>query len=128
MVLAGSSDGIRVTVASGGHQLPLRLGIDGNFDVIGETGTIIGMLDTPLFSDASVALLPGDVVVLYTDGVTEGRRDGEFFGEERLRATVADAAAMDAQHIADALVAAALDFQAGDAKDDIAVLVVKLPA
>jgi serine phosphatase RsbU (regulator of sigma subunit) len=62
-------------------------------------------------------------------GVTEARYAGEFFDEAWLRAVIADAAAADtdAQHVADGIVAAALDFQRGDARDDMAVVVVKVP-
>ena len=46
----------------------------------------------PALTDATTILHPGDVVVLYTDGVTEARRDGEFFDDERLLDAVAGAA------------------------------------
>ncbi|HEX2273689.1 MAG TPA: SpoIIE family protein phosphatase [Acidimicrobiales bacterium] len=120
-------DGVRFTVASGGHHLPLRRRPAATFEVIGEPGTILGMLDRPQLRDSTTCLGPGDVVVLYTDGVTEARRDGAFFGDEGLRATVAGAAAGGAQEIADAIVSTALDFQQGHAKDDIAVVVIKVP-
>lgn len=58
----------------------------------------------------------------------EARGGGEFFGEDRLRDTVAGALDQEAQAIADAVVSAALDFQHGDARDDIAVVVVKVPS
>lgn len=127
LVLDGSRGGLRMTVSSGGHDLPLCLTPGGQFGVIGEAGTLIGMLDSPSRSDRTVQLDPGDVVVLYTDGVTEGRRGDQFFGDVRLREAIVAAATMDAQQIADAVVTAALDFQDGDAKDDIAVVVIKVP-
>jgi sigma-B regulation protein RsbU (phosphoserine phosphatase) len=126
-ILQRATDGIRLTVASGGHHLPLRLRADGTFQTVGHTGTILGMLDTPHLTDTTAMLAAGDVVVLYTDGVTEARYDGEFFDDDRLRAVIAGAAGLDAQRIADGIVAAALDFQHGDARDDMAVVVVKVP-
>ncbi|CAN5163546.1 SpoIIE family protein phosphatase [soil metagenome] len=126
-VLERAADGIPLTVAAGGHHLPLCLRADGSFETIGETGTILGMLDTPLLTDTRTVLHQNDVVVLYTDGVTEARRNGEFFDDERLCATIAGAAEMGAQAIADSIVAAALDFQGGDARDDVAVVVLKVP-
>jgi len=127
VALDHTAEGIRLNVASGGHHLPLRRGADGRFDRLGDTGTILGMLDRPQLTDTSAMLQPGDVVVLYTDGVTEARRDRQFFDEERLLGLVDDSAAMSAQGIADGIVAAALDFQHGDAKDDMAVVVIKVP-
>jgi sigma-B regulation protein RsbU (phosphoserine phosphatase) len=125
VVLERTADGIRLDVASGGHHLPLRRRPDGTVDTIGDTGTILGMLDRPFLTDRSALLRPGDVVVLYTDGVTEGRRGKQFFDEERLVAAIGAAAGTDAQATADHIVASALDFQRGDAKDDIAVVVIK---
>ena len=122
-----TAEGIRLNVASGSHHLPLRRRADGRFDSIGGTGTILGMLDRPQLTDSSALLESGDVVVLYTDGVTEGRRDRQFFDEERLLSAITDAAPGAAQQIADAIVASALDFQHGDAKDDMAVVVIKVP-
>ncbi len=81
----------------------------------------------PQLTDTTATLQSGDVVVLYTDGVTEGRRNRQFFDEERLLGVIDHSAAMNAQGIAEAIVAAALDFQHGDAKDDMAVVVIKVP-
>jgi phosphoserine phosphatase RsbU/P len=122
-----TTDGVRLTVSSGGHHLPLRRRADGAVDTVGDTGTILGMLDTPRLTDTTTILVPGDVIVLYTDGVTEGRRDGEFFDDERLVRAVERLEALAAQDIADGLVADVLAFQRGDARDDIAVVVIRVP-
>ena len=118
-------DGNRLVVASGGHPLPLRRRADGRFDTIGQTGTLLGMIDHPRLVDSTAVLDEGDLIVLYTDGLTEGRHAGQFFEEARLRAAVESCATCTAQQIADTLVAAALDFQHGDARDDIAVVVIR---
>jgi sigma-B regulation protein RsbU (phosphoserine phosphatase) len=125
VVLERTADGLRFNVASGGHHLPLRRRPDGTIDTIGDTGTILGMLDRPFLTDSSTLLRPGDVVVLYTDGVTEGRRGKQFFDDDRLVAAIAAAAGSNAQETADHIVATALEFQHGDAKDDMAVVVIK---
>jgi sigma-B regulation protein RsbU (phosphoserine phosphatase) len=129
LVLQPTPEGIRCTVSCGGHQLPLRRSADGAVAELGETGTILGMLDTPRLFDTTAVLRPGDVVVLYTDGVPEARRAGEFYDDARLRAVV-DAAAgagAGAQEIADHLVGDVLEFQDGVARDDIAVVVLRVP-
>jgi sigma-B regulation protein RsbU (phosphoserine phosphatase) len=120
-------DGARLTIASGGHHLPLWRHADGRVETLGITGAILGMLESPLLSDTSHLLEPGDIVVLYTDGVVEARHKGEFFDDARLVALVADSARLSAQEIADRVVAAAVDFQAGDPRDDIAVVVIAVP-
>jgi sigma-B regulation protein RsbU (phosphoserine phosphatase) len=85
------------------------------------------MLDTPRLSDATTLLQPGDVIVLYTDGVTEARRDREFFDDQRLLDAIACSEGLEAQQLADAIVAEVLDFQRGVARDDIAVVVIRVP-
>ena len=127
LVLEPAVGGMRLVACSGGHHLPLRLRPSGDFETIGEIGVILGMLDRPLLTDTTTVLRPGETVVLYTDGVVEARRGREFFDDERLRAAIAGAAGGTAQQVADAIVAAALDFQSGDARDDIAVVVIRMP-
>ena len=129
LVLEPGSQGARLTVSSGGHHLPLCLrgGAGGQFETLGEPGTILGMLDTPRLTDTTTVLGPGDVVVLYTDGVVEARHRGRFFDDDRLCATVAEFADRSAQEMADGIVASALEFQEGDARDDIAVVVIRVP-
>ena len=126
-ILAPTALAVRLTVASGGHHLPLRLGVGGAIETIGVPGTILGMLDTPVLADASTVLTSGDVVVLYTDGVVEARHEHEFFDDARLIEVITRCAGLEAQAIADCLVAAAVDFQDGMPRDDIAVVVVRVP-
>ena len=128
LVLEPTTDGVGVTVSSGGHHLPLVARGDDVFETVGRSGTMLGILERPVLHDVRTVLRPGDVMVLYTDGVTEARRDGEFFDEERLHATVVAAADGPARHVADSVVAAAVEFQDGDASDDIAVVAVKVPS
>jgi sigma-B regulation protein RsbU (phosphoserine phosphatase) len=118
--------GAAMTLASGGHHLPLVVRSDGAVESVGRHGTIIGMLDEPNIVDVRVDLAPGEVVVMYTDGVTEARRDGRFYPADELRSLLASARDDDVQTIADRVVGEALDFQDGDAADDIAVLVLKV--
>jgi sigma-B regulation protein RsbU (phosphoserine phosphatase) len=99
-----TAEGARLTIASGGHHLPMRRRTGGHVDTIGEIGTILGMLDTPRLTDTTTILRPGDVIVLYTDGVTEARRDGEFLDDRGLLGAIAGAEELDAQELADAIV------------------------
>jgi sigma-B regulation protein RsbU (phosphoserine phosphatase) len=125
-VLDRTGDGLRLTVGAGGHHLPLLVHADGTVTTIGCAGTIIGMLAEPTIVDDSVELVPGDTVVLYTDGVVEARRDGRFLEVDGLRALVASRPWDSAAALVDAVVDAALDFQDGDAADDIAVLAMRV--
>ena len=119
--------GWTATVAAGGHPLPLlcRVGADGPV-AFGAPGSLIGLLPEATFHDSDLALVPGDSVVLYTDGVTEARRGDEFYGTERLVATIARTTG-SAADLAHAIVDDAMAFQNGNARDDIAVLVLRVP-
>jgi phosphoserine phosphatase RsbU/P len=118
-------DGWLATIASGGHPLPLHASATDTVRPVGETGSLIGVLTTIAAQDTEVRLVPGDSLVMYTDGVTEGRHDGEFYGEERLEAAVRTHRA--ATRPAEQILGDVLDFQDGTARDDIAVVAVRVP-
>ena len=111
----------RATVCAAGHPLPLLVPTSGEVRVVGEPGSLLGVLAAPELHLASVDLAPGDRLLLYTDGVSEARRKREEYGEERLVALAARA-----PHGAEALVAEVLSdvlaFQRGVPRDDIALL------
>ncbi|MGD0698284.1 MAG: SpoIIE family protein phosphatase [Trebonia sp.] len=120
-------DGHRLTMATGGHPLPLCRRADGSIETLGQPGRFLGMVKAADVSESTAVLRPGDRVVLYTDGVTEARAGDAFFGESRIAEVLADSAGLPAQAAADALVAAAVAFQHGQARDDIAVVVLSKP-
>jgi sigma-B regulation protein RsbU (phosphoserine phosphatase) len=119
--------GHHLTVASGGHPLPLCRRADGTVETIGRPGRLIGMAATANVSETMALLSPGDTMVLYTDGLSEGRQGPELFGDARIAEVLGACSGRSAQKTADALVAAVLTFQDGRARDDIAVVVVKVP-
>ena len=77
--------------------------------------------------EAATRLAPGDTVVVYTDGVAEARApDGTFYGDQRLRTNLA-AATGTANDIVTTLLADVLDYQRRVARDDIAIVAVRVP-
>ncbi|WP_454051109.1 PP2C family protein-serine/threonine phosphatase [Cellulomonas sp. Marseille-Q8402] len=117
----------RATVACGGHPLPL-LRRPGQRPVpVGAHGHLVGILADAEFHDAEVVLVPGDALVLFTDGVTEGRRGAGFYGIDRL-VTVVDEHRGSAADVTDAILADVMAYQSGDARDDIAVVTVAVEA
>jgi sigma-B regulation protein RsbU (phosphoserine phosphatase) len=118
---------IAITVSSGGHWLPLRVTPEGAVSEIGVPGTVLGIIDDPGLRDVTVQLDPGDAVVLFTDGVVEARRGDDMLGHERLHALLAGAGASTAEEVASLVMDAALEFQEGVPRDDIAVVVVRVP-
>jgi serine phosphatase RsbU (regulator of sigma subunit) len=77
------------------------------------------------YSEVIEAFEPGDVLLLYTDGVFEARRGKDQFGLERIQQELMRAARRGPQEIAEAIVAAARDFAEGKLTDDVTLLVLK---
>ena len=113
----------RLTVALGGHPLPLVLRKSGKVEAIGEPGTLLGALPSPAISDRDGRLSVGDSLILYTDGVLDVRdrsqsNDPDWFAEQ-----VANCAGRSADEIAEGLAQAAIERHGGEPRDDIAILV-----
>jgi len=90
----------------------------------------LGLFEHPHLTAVRTELAPGDVLVAYTDGVTEARRADPtqglaLFGDEKLRELVANAVGLDASEIAARIESAAVEFSGGQLHDDIAVVVVR---
>lgn len=123
--LMPNAEGARLTVATGGHPLPLVLRGDGRVEEAGSPGTLLGVFPDPELTDRVVELGPGDSIVFYTDGVTEAQSEGRMYGEDRLRAALSPAAGLDAGALARRIESDVLEFQP-DAPDDIAILVLRI--
>ncbi|GAB3243046.1 PP2C family protein-serine/threonine phosphatase [Nocardioides dilutus] len=108
------------TGSVGGHPLPLVRHPDGTVAELGTHGSLVGVIDAPTFATFEHRL-GDDLLVLYTDGVTEARRERELFGLERLLPLVATAD-HDPAAVTTDVVEAVLEYQDGDPRDDIAVL------
>jgi phosphoserine phosphatase RsbU/P len=122
--LRRENDGWQGIVSAGGHPLPIRRTPDGRVDYVGRPGTILGVVSEPQLHDVQLQLGEGDELVLYTDGLTEGRRGTEFYGEERAAGIVAQDHACAADTAA-ALLADVVAFQNGRTRDDIAIVVLR---
>jgi PAS domain S-box-containing protein len=112
-------------VAAGGHPLPLLIGEDGIVDV-GEHGTMLGALKRTRWPERAVAVRPGETLVAFTDGVTDTiGADGERFGSERLRQTLAGLGDATPSALCDGLAAALEEFQVGAQADDTAIVIMR---
>ena len=111
----------QLTMCLGGHPQPLVLTPGSPPTALGSPGSLVGILADPDFHETQVPLGPGTTLVLYTDGVTEGRRGDELYGDERLRATAQRCGGSPAG-VTEGVLHDVLDFQDGTARDDIAVL------
>ncbi len=131
LVLAARADG-HVEWINAGHHAPLLWRkATGALEDLAHHSLALGYVDDIEYHvDAQVMLEPGDVLVAFTDGLIEahppGRRE-ELFGEERLRALVAEHAARGAgaREITEGLAQAGLEFSGTHHDDDITVVVLR---
>jgi PAS domain S-box-containing protein len=113
------------TIAAGGHPLPLRLSKEG-IDQVGNPGTLLGAFPDANRHETPFIMQPGETLVAITDGVTDTvGKDGERFGIERLRQTLADVRDRSPAAIRQCLSEALEDFQVGAQADDTAILVMR---
>ena len=117
-----------LTYVNAGHNPPIVYRVaDGSLETLRPTGIILGARMDRTYRAEKIAVAPGDVVVLYTDGVTEAvDHDFQLFGEARLEAVIRAHAAEPAAAIMEAVLAAVEEFATGEPQfDDMTVMVVK---
>jgi PAS domain S-box-containing protein len=124
--MARGDGGVEVQVACGGHPLPLVMRKDGTVESVGRPGTLLGIFEDAELSDEHVVLEPGDSFVLYTDGISQERAPGGGLTEADLGERLAKTAGLPAGEIADRLVATTAGEDPSEARDDIAVLVLRV--
>jgi sigma-B regulation protein RsbU (phosphoserine phosphatase) len=117
-----------VLCASAGHPEPRVVLPDGSVDPLSCGGLALGIDGDQEYEQVRAFLPTGGAVVLYTDGVIEARSDRELFGLDRLDEVLAANAALPAQELADAVLAACRGFGGGDLPDDCAIVVIKRTA
>jgi serine phosphatase RsbU (regulator of sigma subunit) len=126
--LAVDPDGATVVLASGGHPPPLvrhATGTGLRVEPVVAPGTLLGVYADIELIEVTVRLDRGDMMVLYTDGVTEARGVEGFYGADRLTRLIGSSAAGSAEALAAELLADVVAFQDGRLRDDVAILVLE---
>jgi sigma-B regulation protein RsbU (phosphoserine phosphatase) len=116
-----------------GHPPPLwirrRNQMPADIDRLTAGGPVLGVLEGVSYSVEEAAAVPGDVLVLFSDGLVEATNDaGDFFGDDRLIAAVRLSADLPASTMVDGILSAVRTFTgARPAEDDQTLLIVRLP-
>jgi sigma-B regulation protein RsbU (phosphoserine phosphatase) len=113
----------RLTYSNGGHLQPILISDDGSSQLLTCGGTVVGLFDNLSFPEATVQLRPGDVLVAYTDGVTEPENDYGEFGEERLIQLVRSNRHLPLERITEIVTAAVADWIGENEQPDDVTLV-----
>jgi sigma-B regulation protein RsbU (phosphoserine phosphatase) len=113
----------RFTYANGGHLQPILISDDGSSQLLSCGGTVVGLFDNLSFPEASVQLRPGDLLVAYSDGVTEPENDYGEFGEERLLQLAQENRHLPLERITEIVMAAVADWIGDNEQPDDVTLV-----
>jgi sigma-B regulation protein RsbU (phosphoserine phosphatase) len=120
-----TADG-QLTYTNAGHNPPFIVGASG-VRRLEEGGPVVGLLEFAPYTQATVPLTPGDIVVVFSDGVSEAENsEGEEFGDDRIEAAVRATAGLSAEAIVARVFDAVREFTAGTAQgDDITAMVIR---
>jgi len=122
----------KLDCVNAGHNPPilLRNGADGGMQVVRleADGPVVGLLPIAPYTEQSLIMMPGDLLLLYTDGISEAMtHDDEEWGEERLIESAAKVSELEAPEILRQIFKDADAFTAGAPQhDDMTLLVLKL--
>jgi PAS domain S-box-containing protein len=122
-----SPDGVRLCFASGGHPLPIVVRASGEVVEPGAPGTLLGIVPDPDLFDEAIELGPGDTAILYTDGVTDAAAPQLVQDPVELARALETGPERAAEDVAQQLLDAALEAGGGEPRDDIAIVVLRVP-
>jgi sigma-B regulation protein RsbU (phosphoserine phosphatase) len=116
----------RLTYSNGGHLPPILISEDGSSQQLSGGGTVVGLLENVDYPEITMQLQRGDLLVAYSDGVTEPENDYGEFGEERLIQIVRENRHLPLVRITE-IVTAAVDDWIGDKEqpDDVTLVLAR---
>jgi len=114
------------TYVNAGHEYPFinRSGA-GQSEYLQTTGQAVGAIADADYHSETISIEPGDVMVLYTDGASEIRSDGDFLGTEGLRDIVDAHIKNNVEDLPGAILESIHAYTEGHMRDDVALLVIK---
>lgn len=116
------------TFINAGHNPPILARATGETEMLATKSVLLGAFDFIEYKPLQTRLNPGDVVVMYTDGVTEATNaDNEMFSDERLEELVKRCVSLTAEQIKQRILDEVIRFTRGLPQgDDITLIVLKI--
>jgi phosphoserine phosphatase RsbU/P len=110
-----------------GHNPPYLVRADGRIESLGgPNGPIVGIAAEVEYSESRLVLDPDDLLVVYTDGVTEGAdREGEMLGEKGLEKILAEVRALSVEEVCRAVLRQGDQFRDSPDQDDVTLLALR---
>jgi serine phosphatase RsbU (regulator of sigma subunit) len=119
--------GLGLRYSSAGHPPPLVMRADGSIEELeGGRGPLAGAMSGAVFPEAEDRLAPGDLLLLYTDGVTEIHTADMRRGEAELRKTLESVRGASAREVVTAIEERVVALQDGSPRDDIALVALRV--
>lgn len=116
----------RLIYANGGHTTAVLVTSRGDIYRLPVTGPILGAFESVSFEQAEIRIDQGEVLFLYTDGLTEARSDGRLYGENRLLELLSRTRGGTPHSVARAAIDEVVAYAGGHLGDDLAVLALSL--
>jgi sigma-B regulation protein RsbU (phosphoserine phosphatase) len=116
-----------LTYANAGHNPPLLIRRNGAVDKLSPGGTVLGVFAESTYEQGAFALRAGDRLILYTDGITEGRNAaGDELGEDGIAASASRHRELGADDMLAAMLRDVEAFNGGSYEDDATMIVAAL--
>ena len=112
--------------SSAGHPNALLRRRSGEVELLKASSPPLGVFDKRSWKDSEVQLEKEELLFLYTDGATDARRDGEFFGQEGLIEALKRWSELSPQSLPETVLSEVLAFSGGVLADDLAMLALRL--
>jgi phosphoserine phosphatase RsbU/P len=101
----------RLVYVNAGHNPPIVFRADGGIERLEIGGLVVGMLPDVVYKKGVMDLKPGDILLIYSDGLTEAMNSGEEeFGEERVIKTICNNKKLPVEELRDLILSEANEF------------------
>ncbi|HLH59054.1 MAG TPA: PP2C family protein-serine/threonine phosphatase [Streptosporangiaceae bacterium] len=124
--LAWQGNTLHVSLGTAGHPGPAVVRSDGRVEMLGSGGLPLGLFPDAQPASEAVDLARGDLLFFYTDGLTETRSPDSRYFEERLTDELVTLAGRSAAEVVAGIQARAEAFSAGESRDDLTVLALRV--
>ncbi|MFQ5637951.1 MAG: PP2C family protein-serine/threonine phosphatase [bacterium] len=116
----------KFTYVNCGHNFPFHLNREGKFTELDKGGIVLGMFPDSTFEKDRVQVEPGDIIFIYSDGITEAENEfEEMFGEERLKTIILKNRRLGAKDLVDKVFKEVTTFSGNEQDDDITMIALK---
>jgi sigma-B regulation protein RsbU (phosphoserine phosphatase) len=116
------------TFSNAGHNPPILRKKEGKIRHLTEGGLALGVIQNSEYKERVLNLKPGDVILFYTDGVTEAKNESdEEFGTKRLEKILSDNPDLKARELQDKIYQEVRSFTGTESKeDDLTMIIIKV--